>query len=190
VADAARWWEWLETQGGASDGVVLVLAKKGTTTPTSLTYAEALEAALCFGWIDGKTQRGDDATYRQLFTPRRRASRWSLRNVGLAEELLASGRMQPPGLAEIERAKVDGRWAAAYAGPASAEVPEDLAAALSAAPRAQAMFDILTSRNRFAIVYRIADAKRPETRTRRIAEFIAMLQRGETPYPQKRGVDD
>jgi uncharacterized protein YdeI (YjbR/CyaY-like superfamily) len=163
-----------------------VLAKKGTTEPTSLTYDEALEEALCHGWIDGQVKRRDEGTYRQRFTPRRSRSRWSQRNVGLAERLLADGRMRPAGVSEIERAKADGRWDAAYAGAAAIDVPADLAAALDAEPQARALFDALTSQNRYAILYRVTTAKRPATRARRIEQFVAMLARGETPYPKKR----
>lgn len=186
VADAAAWRAWLGEHHDEQAGVWLVLAKKGTTKPTSLTYDEALEEALCHGWIDGQARRGDDVTYRQRFTPRRRRSQWSKRNVGLAERLNAEGRMHPAGVAEVERAQADGRWEAAYAGPASIEVPHDLAAALDAEPRAQELFDRLTRQNRYAILYRVTTAKRPETRAKRIAEFVAMLARGETPHPQKR----
>ncbi len=138
VADADAWSEWLGEHHDSPRGVWLVLAKKGTTRPTSLTYGQALEVALCHGWIDGS----------------------------------------------------DGRWEKAYAGQASIEEPPDLTAALSAAPRAQAMFDILTSQNRYAILYRIESAKRPDTRARRIEQFVAMLARGETVYPQRRSLDD
>jgi uncharacterized protein YdeI (YjbR/CyaY-like superfamily) len=186
VADASVWRRWLGQNHGDEGGVWLVLAKKGTTEPTSLTYDEALEEALCHGWIDGQVRRRDEATYRQRFTPRRRGSPWSKRNVSLAGRLHAEGRMHPAGVAEVERAKADGRWEAAYAGPASIEVPDDLAAALEAEPRAQELFGRLTSRNRYAILYRVTTAKRPDTRAKRIAESVAMLARGETPYPQKR----
>ena len=189
VADADAWRAWLDEHHGEPTGVWLTLAKAGTTTPTSLKYAQAVDEALCYGWIDGQARRGDDATYGQRFTPRRARSRWSQRNIGIIERLTAEGRMHPAGVAEVERAKADGRWAAAYAGPASTEVPADLAAAVAAEPRAQAMFDILTSQNRFGIVYRVNDAKRPETRARRIDQFVAMLARGETLYPQKRSLD-
>jgi len=189
VPDVAGWAAWLAEHHGEQAGVWLTLAKKGTTEPTSLTYAEALEQALIHGWIDGQTRRIDDATYRQRFTPRRARSPWSRRNVGFAERLIAEGRMHPAGLAEVERAKADGRWEAAYAGPANIAVPDDLAAALAAEPRARAMFEILTSQNRYAILYRITGAKRPETRRRRIEQFVAMLARGETVYPQKRRLD-
>ena len=163
-----------------------VLAKKGTENPTSLTYDQALEDAPCHGWIDGQARRRDEATYRQRFTPRRKRSAWSKRNTGIAERLHAEGRMHPAGQAEVERAKADGRWDAAYAGQASIEVPPDLAEALAAEPKAQAMFEALNSQNRYAVLYRITTAKRSDTRARRIAQFGAMLARGETVYPQKR----
>ncbi len=187
VGDAAAWRAWLAAHHGEVDGVWLVLAKKGTTEPTTVTHDQALEEALCFGWIDGQARGRDAATSLQRFTPRRRRSSWSKRNVGIAERLIAEGRMQPAGIAEVERAKTDGRWEAAYAGPATIEVPPDLAAALAAEPRAQAMFEILTSQNRYSVLYRVTTAKRAETRARRIEQFVAMLARGETPYPQKRG---
>ena len=186
VIDRAAWQEWLRQESEGATGVWLVLAKKGTTRPTSLTYDEALEEALCHGWIDGQVRRRDDATYRQRFTPRRPRSPWSRRNVGLVTRLEAEGRLQPGGVAEVARAKADGRWDGAYAGSASIEMPADLAAALEAAPEAQAMFAILTSQNRYAILYRLDNAKRPETRARRIEQFVAMLARGETVHPQKR----
>jgi uncharacterized protein YdeI (YjbR/CyaY-like superfamily) len=189
VADVAAWRAWLADHHGDATGVRLVLAKKGTTEPTSLTYDEALREALCQGWIDGQVNRRDEATYLQRFTPRRARSAWSRRNVGLVAELEAAGRMQPAGRAEVERAKADGRWEAAYAGPATAEVPDDLAAALAASPTAAANFELLTSQNRFAVLYRVQDAKRPDTRAKRIAEFVAMLERGETLHPQKRALD-
>ena len=186
VADAAAWRVWLAEHHEASAGVSLVLAKKGTTEPTSLTYDQALDEALCYGWIDGQVQRRDETTYRQRFTPRRSRSSWSKRNVGIVERLRLEGQMRPAGVAEVERAKADGRWEAAYAGSASIEVPPDLAAALAAEPRARAMFEILTAQNRYAVLYRIDTAKRAETRSRRIEQFVAMLARGETVYPQKR----
>lgn len=190
VADAAAWRAWLGEHHGDPAGVWLVLAKKGTTEPTSLTYAEALEEALCHGWIDGQARRRDDSTHRQRFTPRRARSAWSKRNVAIAERLIREGRMHAAGMAEVERARDDGRWEAAYAGSASIEVPTDLAEALAAEPTAQAMFDILTSQNRYAVLYRIETAKRADTRRRRIEQFVSMLARGETIYPQKRGLAD
>jgi uncharacterized protein YdeI (YjbR/CyaY-like superfamily) len=169
---------------------MLVLAKKATTSPTSLTYDQALEEAICFGWIDGQVRRRDERTYFQRFTPRRVRSRWSKRNTTLAERLISEGRMQASGIAEVERAKADGRWEAAYAGSATIGVPDDLAAALAAEPEAKTMFGRLTSQNRYAILYRIEAVKRPETRARKIAEFVAMLARGETVHPQKPGDKD
>ena len=189
VADADAWKAWLAEHHGDPTGVKLVLAKKGTTGPTTLTYDEALQEALCQGWIDGQANRRDDTTYFHRFTPRRSRSPWSKRNVGFVAELEASGRMQPAGRAEVERAKADGRWDAAYAGPATIEVPDDLQAALAATPRAAANFELLTSQNRFAILHRTHDAKRADTRARRIEQFVAMLDRGETIYPQKRALD-
>jgi uncharacterized protein YdeI (YjbR/CyaY-like superfamily) len=186
VPDAAAWREWLTEHHAQPDGVWLVLAKKGTTEPTSLRYDDALDEALCFGWIDGQLLGSEGGVYRLRFTPRRARSLWSRRNVDNVQRLVADGRMHPAGLAEVERAKADGRWEAAYAGPASIEVPADLTAALAAEPRARAMFEVLTSQNRFAVLYRLTSAKRPQTRARRLEEFVAMLARGETPYPQKR----
>lgn len=186
VPDACAWREWLGEQHLESPGVWLVLAKKGTSHPTSLTYEQALEEALCHGWIDGQVRRRDEATYRQRFTPRRRGSTWSKRNAAIAERLLAEGRMRAAGIEEVERAKADGRWQNAYAGSASIEVPRDLSQALSAEPKARAMFDRLSRQNRYAILYRIATAKRADTRARRIQEFVAMLTRGETIHPQSR----
>lgn len=186
VADAAAWRAWLAAHHADPTGVWLVLAKKGTTEPTSLSYDEALDEALCHGWIDGQVRRRDEATYRQRFTPRRARSPWSARNVGIVDRLVAEGRMHPAGLAEVDRARNDGRWAVAYAGQAAAEVPADLAAALASEPVAQAWFDVLTAQNRFAVLHRIATAKRADTRARRIAEYVGMLARGETIHPQRR----
>jgi uncharacterized protein YdeI (YjbR/CyaY-like superfamily) len=185
VHHATAWRAWLAKHHSDPAGVWLVLAKKGTVTVTNLTYDRALEEALCYGWIDGQARRRDELTYVQRFTPRRRSSVWSKRNTGIAEGLLNAGRMHPAGVAEMDRAKADGRWAAAVAGPATIDVPPELAAALAATPKAQAMFGILNSQNRYAILYRIATAKRAETRAKRIEQFVAMLARGETIYPQK-----
>jgi uncharacterized protein YdeI (YjbR/CyaY-like superfamily) len=185
VADAAAFRAWLQTNGATSDGVWLVLAKKGTTHPTSLTYAQALDEALCFGWIDGQKRTLDAHTFIERFTPRRRNSPWSKRNVGLVDRLVAEGRMTAAGLAEVERAKADGRWDAAYSGQASATVPDDLAAALAANPDAAAMFGRLNGTNRFAVLYRVETAKKADTRARRIEQLVAMLARGETIHPQR-----
>jgi uncharacterized protein YdeI (YjbR/CyaY-like superfamily) len=190
VADAAEWRTWLRSNQSESQGVWLVLAKKGTTHPTNLSYDEALDEAICFGWIDGQLGRRDSATFRRRFTPRNARSPWSQRNVAIAERLSASGRMHRSGEDEVGRAKADGRWSTAYAGQASAEVPEDLANALGANPRAQAMFLTLTSANRYAILYRIESAKKSETRATRIEKFVDMLARGETIHPQGPGSPD
>lgn len=189
VLDAAEWRTWLLAHQD-SPGVWLLLAKKGTREPTSLTHDEALEEALCMGWIDGQSKRIDEWTFRQRFTPRTARSSWSQRNVALAQRLEDEGRMHDNGRTELERARADGRLAAAYAGPATIEVPDDLAAALAAEPTALAMFRILTSQNRYSILFRIGQAKTPQTRSRRIDTFVAMLARGETVYPQKRTLSD
>jgi uncharacterized protein YdeI (YjbR/CyaY-like superfamily) len=186
VPNAAAFRAWLDVNRDGSEGVWLVLAKKGTTDPTSLTYAQALEEALCHGWIDGQKRSRDATTFEQRFTPRRRTSRWSKRNIRISEELIAEGRMRPAGLAEIDQAKADGRWAAAYSGQAEASVPADLAAALSANPAAKKMFADLNAANRYAVLYRIETAKRAETRSRRIEQFVEMLARGETIHPRQR----
>jgi uncharacterized protein YdeI (YjbR/CyaY-like superfamily) len=186
IADAAAWRAWLEGHDEDESGVWLVLAKKGTHEPTSLSYDEALEEALCHGWIDGQVGRRDERTYRQRFTPRSARSSWSKRNVSIVERLLEQERMRPAGLAAVASAKADGRWDAAYAGQRTIEVPADLAAALAAEPDAKATFETLTSQNRYAILYRLQDAKRSDTRVRRIERFVAMLARGETIHPQKR----
>jgi uncharacterized protein YdeI (YjbR/CyaY-like superfamily) len=185
VANVAAWRKWLDKQHAASTGVWLLLAKQGTAKPTRLTYDEALEEALRYGWIDGQTRRADDTTYFRRFTPRRARSTWSKRNVGIAERLIGEGRMHAAGLAEVERAQADGRWDAAYAGSKHIEVPADFAAALRANRKAQAMFDKLNRQNRFAFLYRIGEAKRADTRARRISQFVEMLARGETIHPQK-----
>lgn len=141
---------------------------------------------MCHGWIDGQRRGRDEQTFVQRYTPRRAKSMWSQRNVGIVARLEQDGRMQDAGRAEVERAKADGRWDKAYGGASTREVPEDLAAALAAEPKALAMFEILTSANRFAVIYRVNDAKRPETRAKRIALYVGQLARGETIYPQKR----
>jgi uncharacterized protein YdeI (YjbR/CyaY-like superfamily) len=188
VADATAWRRWLGEHHTTSPGVWLVLAKKAVVAPTSLTYTEALDEALCHGWIDGQTGVRDSTTFLRRFTPRRTRSRWSARNVEIIGRLRAQGRMLPAGEAEVERARQDGRWEVAYTGSAAIEVPPDLAAALSANAKAQAMFDVLTSQNRYSILFRIGGAKQAATRARRIAQFVAMLERGETVHPQKRSL--
>jgi uncharacterized protein YdeI (YjbR/CyaY-like superfamily) len=190
LADSAAWRTWLRANHASSNGVRLVLAKKGTKEPTSLTYDEALDEALSHGWIDGQIGRRDETTFRRMFTPRRARSGWSARNVAMIDRLRSEGRMHPAGEAEVARAQADGRWDAAYAGQATIETPADLAAALRAEPRAQAMFDVLTGQNRYAILLRTANAKQAATRARRIEQYVAMLARGETIYPQKKGIGD
>lgn len=184
LADAAAWEAWLEAHAGESPGVWLAIPKQGSGR-TSPTYAEALDVALCFGWIDGQKAALDAAFFLQRFTPRRPRSIWSQRNREHADRLAAAGRMRPAGLAEVERAKADGRWEAAYAGQATAPVPEDLRAALDAVPEAAALFARLDSANRYAILFRLGTAKRVETRVRRIEEYVAMLARGETLHPRR-----
>jgi uncharacterized protein YdeI (YjbR/CyaY-like superfamily) len=185
LSDAQSWWDWLSAHHADSVGVRLILAKKGVTVPTSLIHPQALEAALCFGWIDGRIGRRDDTTSYRTFTPRRARSPWSKINVASAERLIAEGRMQAAGLAEVERARADGRWQAAYAGQASITVPDDLRLALEANPEAAATFARLTSQNRYAILYRLGSVKRAETRSRKLEQYVAMLERGETIHPQK-----
>jgi uncharacterized protein YdeI (YjbR/CyaY-like superfamily) len=185
LPDVAAWRRWLRSNAGREDGVRLVLAKKGTTAPTSLSYAQALDEALCEGWIDGQVGRRDESTYFQRFTPRRARSAWSANNVANVERLVREGRMRERGLAEFERARADGRVEKAYAGQASIEVPRDLSEALDAQPAARAMFDTLTSQNRYAVLWRVHQAKRADTRARRIEQYVAMLARGETIHPQR-----
>jgi uncharacterized protein YdeI (YjbR/CyaY-like superfamily) len=170
---------WLEANHAVSDGIWLKFAKKGTGVET-VVYAEVLEVALCFGWIDGQVKKIDKTYYMQRWTPRRARSKWSKINCGHAERLIASGAMRPAGLAEVERAKADGRWAAAYEASSKATVPDDLQAALDANPKAAAFFATLSKHNRYAILFRLADAKKPETRQRRLEQFVAMLVNGET----------
>ena len=181
VPDLAAWRAWLiDHHDSSPDGVRLVIAKKGTTDPTSLAIADALDEALCFGWIDGQRNARDEATFLQRYSPRRRTSTWSERNVGHVARLIEEGRMTPAGQAEIDRAKADGRWDRAYAGQKDAVVPDDLQVALDASPVAAAMFESINRTNRFAIIFRIGLAKRAETRAKRIATFVEMLERGET----------
>ena len=185
VSDALAWREWLDRHHAQSPGVWLVLAKKATTKPTSLTYNEALDEALSYGWIDGQLRKGSETTYCQRFTPRRARSVWSKRNVSNVERLILERRMHASGLAEVERAKADGRWDSAYHGSANIEVPADFATALASEPRARAVFETLSRQNRYAILYRIANAKRADTRSKRIEQFVSMLARQETIDPQK-----
>jgi uncharacterized protein YdeI (YjbR/CyaY-like superfamily) len=170
--------EWLEACGADSPGIWLKIAKKGAPEP-SVTYAEALELALCFGWIDSQKRGHDETHFLQRFTPRRPRGRWSKINREKAEALEEGGALRPAGAAEVTAAKADGRWEAAYEGQRTAKIPDDLQAALEASPAAAAFFADLDSANRYAITYRLAEAKKPETRARRLAKFVAMLERGE-----------
>jgi uncharacterized protein YdeI (YjbR/CyaY-like superfamily) len=169
---------WLEENHESSQGVWLKIAKKGAPKP-SVTYAEALELALCFGWIDSQKRGFDETHFLQRFTPRRPRGRWSRINREKAEALIAAEKMRPTGLAEVEAARADGRWEAAYEGQRTAQVPPDLQRELDANPAAKGFFANLDSANRYAIVYRLNDAKKPETRERRLSKFVAMLERGE-----------
>ncbi|CAN5275824.1 YdeI family protein [soil metagenome] len=173
------WTAWLEEHHVTSEGLWLKLAKKGAGVD-SVTYAEALEIALCYGWIDSQKAGFDERFFLQRFTPRRARSKWSKINRAKATELIERGGMQPAGLREVELAKADGRWEAAYASQSKATVPDDLQRELDANPAAKAFFADLDSANRYAILYRIEEAKRPETRWRRIEKYIGMLERGET----------
>jgi uncharacterized protein YdeI (YjbR/CyaY-like superfamily) len=174
----AEWHAWLEENHAEAQGLWLKIAKKASGIDT-VTHADALDVALCFGWIDGQRGRFDDEWFIQRFTPRRARSRWSQINRDKAERLIADGRMRPAGLHEVERAKEDGRWEAAYAPQSKIEVPADLQLALDANPAAKKFFAKLDSANRYAVLYRVHDAKRAETRSRRIEQFVAMLARGE-----------
>lgn len=185
VPDVAGWARWLEDHSEQSDGVWLVLAKKGTSKPTNLVYDEALAEAICHGWVDGQLASGDEKTFLRKFTPRRSQSKWSKRNVAIATSLIEEGRMRSSGLAAVAGAQAEGRWESAYAGQADIEVPSDLAEALAAVPEAHSMFASLSAANRYSILYRIETAKRSDTRQRRIDQFVAMLSRGETIHPER-----
>ncbi|MGH3759709.1 YdeI/OmpD-associated family protein [Actinophytocola sp.] len=176
--DQAEFAAWL-AESHETSGVWIRVAKKDTGIP-SVNRAEALEIALRYGWIDGTAQRVDDTYYVQKFTPRTKRSRWSKINRASVERMIAAGEMTPAGMLEVEAAKADGRWDAAYASPANSVVPDDLREALDANPKAAAFFATLTGQNRYAFLYRVEEAKRPETRARRIEKFVAMLERGES----------
>ena len=179
--NAAAFDAWLAAEPRTSKGVWLKLAKKGAAV-ASLSKADAIDAALCHGWIDGQLDKYDDVSWLVRFTPRKRASKWSEINRTRASELIEAGAMRSAGLAEVEAAKADGRWDAAYAPASTAQVPPDLQAALDAAPLAAAFFATLKGANRYAILYRIGTAKKPETRAKRITDFVVMLERGETVH--------
>ena len=179
--DQQAWTDWLHTNH-ATSGLWIRLAKKASAR-RSVSYAEAVEVALCYGWIDGQSKSDDETSWLQKFTPRRRGSIWSKINREKAERLIGEGRMQALGLAEVDRAKQYGRWDAAYDSPGSTTVPEDFQTALKSSPQASAFFCTLNSRNRFAILFRIQTAKKPATRARRIEQFIRMLESHEKLYP-------
>jgi uncharacterized protein YdeI (YjbR/CyaY-like superfamily) len=178
-ATRRSWDEWLAAHGGESRGVWLELAKKGAAEPT-VSYAEAVESALCHGWIDGQKRAGDATMFLQRFSPRTPRSAWSRINREKATALIEAGRMHPSGRAAVEQARADGRWERAYAGARTIEVPDDLRARLDEVPAAAAFFATLDGQNRYAVLYRIHEAKRPETRARRIERFVELLARGET----------
>jgi uncharacterized protein YdeI (YjbR/CyaY-like superfamily) len=184
--DEAAWERWLARNHGRQEGLWVMFAKKGSAKRT-MSYAEALDVALCYGWIDGQTKRLDDDYFLQRFTPRRQRSKWSKRNREKVAALTAAGRMRPPGLAEVERAKADGRWDAAYDSPSKIQPTPELLAALEENPKAKRLFEELDRTNRYAIIYGVHDAKRPETRARRIEKFVAMLNEGKTPHPRAAG---
>jgi len=177
--DAKSFEQWLEQQPADAGGAWIKFAKKAADA-ISLSKTEAIDAALCHGWIDGQLNKYDDEHWLIRFTPRKARSKWSLVNKKRASELIAEGRMRGSGLAQIDAAKADGRWDAAYAPASSAQVPSDLRDALDANPRAAQFFATLKGANRYAVLYRIGAVKRAETRARKIAEFVAMLERGET----------
>lgn len=181
-ASPALWEKWLAAEHASSGGLWLKLAKKGCADP-SVTYAEALDVALCYGWIDGQKRPLDEEYWLQGFSPRKSRSKWSKINCGKADALIAAGRMQAAGLREVEAAKADGRWDAAYSGQATADVPEDLQQALDANPAAAEFFTTLDRANRYAILYRVQEPKLPATRAKRIEKFVAMLQAHETIHP-------
>jgi uncharacterized protein YdeI (YjbR/CyaY-like superfamily) len=178
-ASAEEMDHWLVEHGEGSDGIWLKFAKKASGIE-SVVYAEAVEIALSHGWIDGQAKRLDESYYLQRFTPRRARSKWSRINRKKAESLIAEGRMRPGGLREVERAKTDGRWDEAYDSPATATLPEDFQAALDAEPAAREFFASLGATKRYSFLYRIQDAKRPETRANRIAEYVELLRAGRT----------
>jgi len=175
--DQAALEAWLETEGATADGVYVKLAKKGAGVP-SVTYAELVEACLVYGWIDGRSNRLDDRFYLQRITPRRARSVWSQKNVEAVEALMEAGRMRPAGLAAVDAARADGRWERAYAGSATITVPDDLAAALAAEPKAQAEFEALDGANRYAVLWRVHTAASEQTRSKRIATIVQMLAEG------------
>lgn len=184
----AEWRRWLRAHHAAPEGLWVRFAKK-TSAVESVSYEEALEEALCWGWIDGQKKSYDRDTWLQRFTPRRKGSIWSRLNCERIDRLTASNRMQPAGLKEVERAKADGRWARAYAPASTAEIPVDLAAAFRENPAAGRFFHTLTGVNRYAVLHRLQTAKRPETRQARLEKFVAMLAGRRTIYPAKSSIE-
>ena len=181
---AAAWHAWLESEHAASTGIWLRFAKKGAPEPT-LSYAEALDVALCFGWIDAQTRGLDESYWLKRFTPRRPGSRWSKINTEKAAALITAGRMQAAGRREVDSAKADGRWAAAYAGQRTIAVPDDLQVALDANAAAVAFFATISGVNRYAILYRLTTVKRADTRARKIAQYVQMLAEHKTIHPER-----
>jgi uncharacterized protein YdeI (YjbR/CyaY-like superfamily) len=181
-ASAEEWEQWLRDNHDRADGVWIKIGKKASGIP-SVCYPEVLESALCFGWIDGRREALDEQFFLQRFTPRRPRSRWSLINRETAKRLIADGRMRAAGMAEVQRAEADGRWDAAYEGQKDSVVPADLQRELERRPKARASFAELSAQNRYSIIYRLKDAKKTETRARRLAKFVAMLEAGETIHP-------
>jgi uncharacterized protein YdeI (YjbR/CyaY-like superfamily) len=182
LAGQKAWEIWLEKQHDAEAGAWLMTAKKSASERT-VTHPEALESAICFGWIDGQRVPHDESYFLQRFTPRKGRSKWSQINRDKAEQLIAAGRMRPAGLAQVEAAKLDGRWAAAYEPQSRATIPPDFQQALDDNPNAKAFFATLRGQNRYAFLYRLQDAKRPETRRKRIDSFVDMLNERRTFYP-------
>jgi uncharacterized protein YdeI (YjbR/CyaY-like superfamily) len=178
LKDAAAWRDWLTTNHAVAPGAIVKIAKAGAPEPT-VTQTEVIDGALCFGWIDGTIRRIDDHYYCVRFTPRRAKSKWSLRNTKRVVELIESGEMTAAGQTEIDNAKADGRWEAAYS-MAESTMPEDFQTALSNDPQALKNFNALSAQNRFAFLFRIEDAKKPETRAKRIADYVQMLHDGKT----------
>lgn len=183
-ADAGEWESWLAGQPPLSNGLWLKFAKKASGVPT-VSKPDAIDVALCHGWIDGQLKPFDDDYWLIRFTPRRPKSKWSAINCKRAEDLIAAGRMRPAGLAEIEKAKADGRWEVAYQSQSTITVPADLQQALDQNEAARTLFEVLDSANRYAVLYRVHTAKRPETRASMIEKLVAMLERGETIHPRR-----
>lgn len=177
----AKWEEWLSKNHNNSDGIWIKFFKKDSGL-ASFVYKQALDVALCYGWIDGQVNRYDEKSYLQKFTPRRKRSIWSQRNTEHVERLIEEGKMKPPGLFEIERAKADGRWAKAYAPPSETVAPNDFLEEINKNINAKAFWEKLNKTNKYAMIWQIDGAKKEETRTKRIKKFVEMLERGEKIY--------